>query len=44
MLSAKENNFDVVLIDTAGRMQDNEVRMRAKFNEFFTDAVSSHSH
>jgi signal recognition particle receptor subunit alpha len=24
--SAKENDFDVVLIDTAGRMQDNEVR------------------
>ena len=23
--SAKENDFDVVLIDTAGRMQDNEV-------------------
>lgn len=23
---AKENDFDVVLIDTAGRMQDNEVR------------------
>jgi signal recognition particle GTPase len=25
-LTAKENEFDVVLIDTAGRMQDNEVR------------------
>jgi signal recognition particle receptor subunit alpha len=24
--AAKENDFDVVLIDTAGRMQDNEVR------------------
>lgn len=24
---AKENGFDVVLIDTAGRMQDNEVRL-----------------
>jgi signal recognition particle receptor subunit alpha len=24
--SAKDNDFDVVLIDTAGRMQDNEVR------------------
>ena len=23
--TAKENEFDVVLIDTAGRMQDNEV-------------------
>lgn len=23
--SARDNNFDVVLIDTAGRMQDNEV-------------------
>lgn len=23
--SAKDNNFDVVLVDTAGRMQDNEV-------------------
>jgi signal recognition particle GTPase len=23
---AKDNDFDVVLIDTAGRMQDNEVR------------------
>lgn len=23
--TAKENDFDVVLIDTAGRMQDNEV-------------------
>jgi len=23
--AAKENDFDVVLIDTAGRMQDNEV-------------------
>jgi hypothetical protein len=26
---AKENKFDVVLIDTAGRMQDNEPLMRA---------------
>lgn len=26
---AKENRFDVVLIDTAGRMQDNEPLMRA---------------
>ncbi|GAA5830850.1 hypothetical protein JCM11251_001097 [Rhodosporidiobolus azoricus] len=26
---AKQNNFDVVLIDTAGRMQDNEPLMRA---------------
>jgi len=26
---AKENQFDVVLIDTAGRMQDNEPLMRA---------------
>jgi len=26
---AKDNNFDVVLIDTAGRMQDNEPLMRA---------------
>jgi len=26
---AKENDFDVVLIDTAGRMQDNEPLMRA---------------
>jgi signal recognition particle receptor subunit alpha len=26
---AKENSFDVVLIDTAGRMQDNEPLMRA---------------
>jgi signal recognition particle receptor subunit alpha len=26
---AKENGFDVVLIDTAGRMQDNEPLMRA---------------
>lgn len=25
---AKENDFDVVLIDTAGRMQDNEVSHR----------------
>lgn len=25
----KENKFDVVLIDTAGRMQDNEPLMRA---------------
>ena len=24
---AKDNDFDVVLIDTAGRMQDNEVRL-----------------
>jgi signal recognition particle GTPase len=28
-LVAKENSFDVVLIDTAGRMQDNEPLMRA---------------
>lgn len=28
-LAAKENRFDVVLIDTAGRMQDNEPLMRA---------------
>lgn len=27
--TAKENDFDVVLIDTAGRMQDNEPLMRA---------------
>ena len=26
---AKDNDFDVVLIDTAGRMQDNEVRMHS---------------
>jgi len=26
---AKDNDFDVVLIDTAGRMQDNEVRKLA---------------
>jgi len=26
---ARDNNFDVVLIDTAGRMQDNEPLMRA---------------
>ena len=25
--SAKVNKFDVVLVDTAGRMQDNEVRL-----------------
>ena len=24
--AARDNDFDVVLIDTAGRMQDNEVR------------------
>lgn len=24
-MSAKDNDFDIVLIDTAGRMQDNEV-------------------
>jgi signal recognition particle receptor subunit alpha len=29
LLLAKENGFDVVLIDTAGRMQDNEPLMRA---------------
>ena len=28
-LSAQEQKFDVVLIDTAGRMQDNEPLMRA---------------
>lgn len=26
---ARKNNYDVVLIDTAGRMQDNEPLMRA---------------
>ena len=26
---SRKNNFDVVLIDTAGRMQDNEPLMRA---------------
>lgn len=26
---AKETNYDVVLVDTAGRMQDNEPLMRA---------------
>lgn len=26
---AKENKFDVVLVDTAGRMQDNEPLMKA---------------
>ena len=26
MIAARDNDFDVVLIDTAGRMQDNEVR------------------
>lgn len=25
LLSGKDNDFDVILIDTAGRMQDNEV-------------------
>ncbi|KAH9484160.1 Signal recognition particle receptor subunit alpha-like protein, partial [Psilocybe cubensis] len=29
ILHARDNNFDVVLIDTAGRMQDNEPLMRA---------------
>lgn len=28
-MAAKEQGFDVVLIDTAGRMQDNEPLMRA---------------
>ena len=28
-IAAKQNGFDVVLIDTAGRMQDNEPLMRA---------------
>ena len=28
-MTAKSNKFDVVLIDTAGRMQDNEPLMRA---------------
>ena len=28
-MEAKTNGFDVVLIDTAGRMQDNEPLMRA---------------
>lgn len=27
--AGRENKFDVVLIDTAGRMQDNEPLMRA---------------
>lgn len=29
LLAAKENAYDVVLVDTAGRMQDNEPLMRA---------------
>lgn len=29
VLPAKEHEFDVVLVDTAGRMQDNEPLMRA---------------
>lgn len=29
--TAQENDFDVVLIDTAGRMQDNEVRCSLSF-------------
>lgn len=29
LFSAKDNGFDVVLVDTAGRMQDNEPLMRA---------------
>lgn len=29
LTAARENGFDVVLIDTAGRMQDNEPLMRA---------------
>ncbi|KAJ3409730.1 hypothetical protein HDV05_004287 [Chytridiales sp. JEL 0842] len=29
IVHAKQNNFDVVLVDTAGRMQDNEPLMRA---------------
>jgi signal recognition particle GTPase len=29
--TAKDNDFDVVLIDTAGRMQDNEVRELAPY-------------
>lgn len=28
LLQARANDFDVVLIDTAGRMQDNEVSRR----------------
>ncbi|SCV67587.1 BQ2448_5198 [Microbotryum intermedium] len=35
--AAKENAFDVVLIDTAGRMQDNEPLMRALAKVSFTD-------
>lgn len=36
-ISAKDNDRDVVLVDTAGRMQDNEPLMRslAKVNVFF---------
>ena len=29
---AKDHDFDVVLIDTAGRMQDNEVRMHSSIH------------
>ena len=28
-LSAREQKFDIVLVDTAGRMQDNEPLMRS---------------
>ena len=31
LVTAKDNDFDVVLIDTAGRMQDNEVYVHALF-------------
>ena len=30
-VTARDNDFDVVLIDTAGRMQDNEVCILALF-------------
>jgi len=32
LLAAAERNIDVVLVDTAGRMQDNEPLMRALSN------------
>jgi signal recognition particle receptor subunit alpha len=40
---ARDNDFDVVLIDTAGRMQDNEVGMHSPYSEADPAGLQGHS-
>jgi hypothetical protein len=40
---ARDNDFDVVLIDTAGRMQDNEVGMHSPMLEADPAGLQGHT-